>query len=334
MTFSPILAPFPAGRPRRLRQSAWIRDVVAEKRLHVSDLIWPIFVHDQDLARSPVASLQGVDRLSIAESVKEAKEAKALGINIIALFPHLNEKIRTADAKAAIDPNGLIVQACRAIKAAVPDIGLLVDIALDPYTDHGHDGLIVDGKIHNDATIEMLVQQALALTAGGADILAPSDMMDGRIGAIRSALEGAGHHDTMIMSYAAKYASAFYGPYRDAIGVKALKGDKKTYQMDSANSDEALREVAIDITEGADMVMVKPGLPYLDIVQRVAETFRVPTFAYQVSGEYAMIKAAVAAGYMDHDKGVMETLLAFKRAGASGILTYFAKDVAERLLKS
>ncbi len=331
MTFNPIIAPYPLGRPRRLRQNAWIRDLVAENRLHTSDLIWPIFVHDQDKPRDAISSLQGVDRLSIDEAVKEAREARALGINTLALFPHLNEKIRTPDAKAAIDPNGLIVQACRAIKAAVPDIGLLVDIALDPYTDHGHDGLLIDGKIHNDATIEMLVQQSLALTAGGADILAPSDMMDGRIGAIRQALESAGHHDTLIMSYAAKYASAFYGPYRDAIGVKALKGDKKTYQMDSANTEEALREVAIDISEGADMVMVKPGLPYLDIVHRVSETFRVPTFVYQVSGEYAMIKAAVNAGYMDHDKGVMETLLAFKRAGASGILTYFAKHVAELL---
>ena len=331
MTFNPILAPYPAGRPRRLRQSHWIRDLVAENRLHVSDLIWPIFVHDQDKARDAIGSLQGVDRLSIAEAVKEAREAKALGINVIALFPHLNEKIRTADAKAALDPDGLIAQTCRAIKAAVPDIGLLVDIALDPYTDHGHDGLLIDGKIANDATVEMLVQQSLALTAAGADILAPSDMMDGRIGAIRSALEAAGHQDTMIMSYAAKYASAFYGPYRDAIGVKALKGDKKTYQMDSANTEEALREVAIDISEGADMVMVKPGLPYLDIVQRVSDTFKVPTFVYQVSGEYAMIKAAVEKGYMDHDRGVMETLLAFKRAGASGILTYFAKHVAELL---
>ena len=212
MTFNPILAPYPAGRPRRLRQAPWIRDLVAENRLHVSDLIWPIFVHDQDKARDAIGSLQGVDRLSIAESVKEAREARALGINVIALFPHLSAKIRSPDAKAAIDPEGLIVQTCRAIKAAVPDIGLLVDIALDPYTDHGHDGLLIDGRIHNDATIEMLVQQSLALTAGGADILAPSDMMDGRIGAIRTALEAAGHQDTMIMSYAAKYASAFYGP--------------------------------------------------------------------------------------------------------------------------
>ncbi len=330
MTFaSPV--PFPLARPRRLRQSAWVRDLVAENRLHVSDLIWPIFVHDRDIAREPIASLQGVDRLSIHEAVKEAKEAHALGIKVLALFPHLDENIRNATATAAIDPDGLIAQTCRAIKAAVPDIGLLVDIALDPYTDHGHDGLIVGDKIVNDLTVELLVEQALVLTEAGADIVAPSDMMDGRVLAIRTALEAKGHQDTMIMSYAAKYASAFYGPYRDAIGVKALKGDKKTYQMDSSNTDEALREVAMDIAEGADMVMVKPGLPYLDIVRRVSETFRMPTFVYQVSGEYAMIKAAVAQGYMDHDRAVLETLLAFKRAGASGVLTYFAKHVAEQL---
>ena len=331
MTFTPLTAPFPLGRPRRLRQSAWIRDLVAENRLHVGDLIWPIFVHDRDVAREAITSLQGVDRLSVTEAVREAREAHALGIRVLALFPHLDSRLRTADAKAAIDPNGLIPTVCRAIKAEVPDIGLLVDVALDPYTDHGHDGLLIDGRIVNDATVDMLIQQSLVQVAAGADIVAPSDMMDGRIGAIRRALETAGHQDTLIMSYAAKYASAFYGPYRDAIGVTALKGDKKTYQMDSSNSDEALREVAIDISEGADMVMVKPGLPYLDIVQRVSQTFRVPTFVYQVSGEYAMIKAAVEKGFMDHDRGVMETLLAFKRAGASGILTYFAKHVAQLL---
>jgi porphobilinogen synthase len=256
-----------------------------------------------------------------------------LGINVIALFPHLNEKIRTADAKAALDPDGLIAQTCRAIKAAVPDIGLLVDIALDPYTDHGHDGLLIDGKIANDATIEMLVQQSLALTAGGADILAPSDMMDGRIGAIRGALEMDGHIHTRILAYSAKYASSFYGPFRDAVGSAGAlsKGNKFTYQMDPANSDEALREVALDLEEGADMIMVKPALAYLDIVRRVKDAFGVPVAAYNVSGEYAMIKAAVEKGYMDHDRGVMETLLAFKRAGASGILTYFAKHVAELL---
>ncbi len=327
----PTPAPFPLARPRRLRQSAWIRDLVAENRLSVSDLIWPIFIHDRDVKREAIGSLQGVDRLSIDEAVNEARQAKALGINVLALFPHLSETLRNADATAAIDPDGLIPRACRAIKAAVPDIGLLVDVALDPYTDHGHDGLLRDGKIANDATVEMLVEQARVQVEAGADIVAPSDMMDGRIGRIRHALEANGHPDTLIMSYAAKYASAFYGPYRDAIGVKALKGDKKTYQMDSANSEEALREVAMDIAEGADMVMVKPGLPYLDIVQRVSQTFRVPTFVYQVSGEYAMIKAAVEKGFMDEDRAVFETLLAFKRAGASGILTYFAKSVAEKL---
>ncbi len=327
----PVLAPFPLARPRRLRQSAWVRDLVAENRLHVSDLIWPVFVHDRDVAREPIGSLVGVDRLSLDEVVKEAKLAQSLGIKVLALFPHLDEKLRSADARAALDPNGLIPSACRAIKAAVPDIGLLVDVALDPYTDHGHDGLLRDGKIVNDATVEMLVEQAIVQVEGGADIVAPSDMMDGRILAIRQALEAKGHQDTLIMSYAAKYASAFYGPYRDAIGVKALKGDKKTYQMDSSNSDEALREVAMDIAEGADMVMVKPGLPYLDIVQRVAENFRLPTFVYQVSGEYAMIKASAEKGWADEKRAVLETLLAFKRAGASGILTYFARDVAEWL---
>ena len=327
----PPSAPFPLARPRRLRQSAWVRDLVAENRLHVSDLIWPIFVHDRDVTREPIGSLVGVDRLNVDEAVKEAREARALGINVLALFPHVSEALRNSDATAAIDPDGIIPRTCRAIKAAVPDIGLLVDVALDPYTDHGHDGLLREGRIVNDPTVEMLVEQARVQVEAGADIVAPSDMMDGRILRIRQNLEANGHHDTLIMSYAAKYASAFYGPYRDAIGVKALKGDKKTYQMDSSNSDEALREVAMDIEEGADMVMVKPGLPYLDIVQRVAETFRMPTFVYQISGEYAMIQAAAEKGWVDRDRAVMETLLAFKRAGASGILTYFAKDVAEKL---
>ena len=327
----PPSAPFPLARPRRLRQSAWVRDLVAENRLHVSDLIWPIFVHDRDVAREPIGSLVGVDRLNVDEAVKEAREARALGINVLALFPHVSEALRNSDATAAVDPDGIIPRTCRAIKAAVPDIGLLVDVALDPYTDHGHDGLLREGRIVNDPTVEMLVEQARVQVEAGADIVAPSDMMDGRILRIRQNLEANGHHDTLIMSYAAKYASAFYGPYRDAIGVKALKGDKKTYQMDSSNSDEALREVAMDIEEGADMVMVKPGLPYLDIVQRVAETFRMPTFVYQISGEYAMIQAAAEKGWVDRDRAVMETLLAFKRAGASGILTYFAKDVAEKL---
>lgn len=326
-----ITAQYPFARPRRLRQNAWIRDLVAENRVSVSDLIWPIFVHDHDKPRDPITSLAGVDRLSVAEAVKEAKLARDLGINVLALFPHIDSRLRTDDASAAIDPNGLIPTVCRAIKSEVPDIGLLVDIALDPYTNHGHDGLLEDGKIVNDATIEMLIEQTLTYVRAGADIAAPSDMMDGRIGQIRESLESSGHHDALIMSYAAKYASAFYGPYRDAIGVSTLKGDKKTYQMDGANSDEALREVAMDIEEGADMVMVKPGMPYLDIVRRVSSEFKVPTFVYQVSGEYAMIKAAVAAGFMDEKRAVMESLMSFKRAGASGILTYFAKDVAEMI---
>ncbi|WP_140985528.1 porphobilinogen synthase [Asticcacaulis tiandongensis] len=331
MTFSPITGAYPLARPRRLRQSPWVRDLVAETRLSPADLIWPIFVHDKDKARDPIASLAGVDRLSIAEAVKDARDARDLGIPAIALFPNIDARLRSDDAKAAYDPDGLIAQTCRAIKAAVPDIGLIVDVALDPFTSHGHDGILEGERIHNEKTIEILIQQAIVQAEAGADIVAPSDMMDGRIGEIRKAFEARGLGDKLIMSYAAKYASAFYGPFRDAVGTNALKGDKKTYQMDSANSDEALREVAMDIEEGADMVMVKPGLPYLDIVQRVSETFRVPTFVYQVSGEYAMIKAAVEKSYADHDKAMFETLLAFKRAGASGILTYFARYAAEKM---
>ena len=325
------LAPYPLSRPRRLRQSPWVRDLVGEHRLSVSDLIWPIFVHDGKEDRRPVASLPGIDRLNIKTLLDEAKSAKDLGINTIALFPHIDINLRTDDARAALDPEGLIPQACRAIKAHVPEIGILVDVALDPYTSHGHDGLLFGNKIENDATIAILVEQTRVQVEAGADIVAPSDMMDGRIGIIRSSLESAGHKDTLIMSYAAKYASAFYGPFRDAVGVSTLKGDKKTYQMDPANSDEAMREVALDIAEGADMVMVKPGMPYLDIIHRVSHHFGVPTFAYQVSGEYAMIKAASAAGYMDLERCVLESLLGFKRAGAHGILTYFAKDVAKWL---
>lgn len=331
MTFSPLVGAYPLARPRRLRQSGWVRDLVAEHHLSVSDLIWPIFVHDKDMARDPIRSLEGVNRLSIAEAVREAREAHALGIPALALFPNIDPSLRNDEATAAYDPDGLIARTCRAIKSAVPEIGLIVDVALDPFTSHGHDGILSDGKIHNEKTIEILTRQALVQAEAGADVLAPSDMMDGRIGEIRKALEAQGLTDKLILSYAAKYASAFYGPFRDAVGTSALKGDKKTYQMDSANTDEALREVAMDLQEGADMVMVKPGLPYLDIVQRVSETFKVPTFVYQVSGEYAMIKAAVNAGFMDHDKAVFETLLAFKRAGASGVLTYFAKYVAEKL---
>jgi porphobilinogen synthase len=331
MSFTPVFGDFPLSRPRRLRQSPWVRDLVAEHSLKAADLIWPIFVHDRDVAREPISALKGIDRLSLAEAVNEAKLAHDLGIPALALFPHIDTRLRSDSGKAALDPQGLIPEVCRAIKSAVPEIGLIVDVALDPYTDHGHDGLLISGKIDNDKTLDILVEQALVQAMAGADILAPSDMMDGRVGAIRKALEAKNLSDKLILSYAAKYASAFYGPYRDAIGVTALNGDKKTYQMNPANSDEALREVAMDLSEGADMVMIKPGLPYLDIVWRVSETFKVPTFVYQVSGEYAMIKAASEQGLMDHDRAVMETLLAFKRAGSSGILTYFAKHVAEIL---
>lgn len=321
-------AQFPHLRPRRLRQSAHIRDLVAENRLNVSDLVWPIFVHDQKTPRLAVSSLPGIDRLNIDEAIKAAKEASDLGIKLIALFPHISNSLRTKDGTAALDENGLIPTVCRAIKASVPDIGIMVDIALDPYTDHGHDGIFDGEKILNDATTEMLCAQACLSAKAGADVVAPSDMMDGRIGMIRQSLEKASFQDTLIMSYAAKYASSFYGPYRDAIGVNALKGDKKTYQMDPANSDEALLEVMLDLEEGADMVMVKPGLAYLDIVYRVAKGLGAPTFVYQVSGEYAMIKAASQAGVLDEKKCVLESLMAFKRAGARGILSYYARDVA------
>lgn len=324
-------AAFPFARPRRQRQSAWVRDMVAEHRLTVDDLIWPLFIHDKDTPREAIGSLPGLDRLSVAEAVKSAREARDLGIKALALFPNIDPRLRHSDGREALNPDGLIPTVCRAIKAEVPEIGLMVDVALDPYTDHGHDGLLEDGKILNDETTEKLIEQTLVQVKAGADIVAPSDMMDGRIGQIREALESAGFQDTIILSYAAKYASAFYGPYRDAIGVKALKGDKKTYQMDPANAHEALREVALDIEEGADWVMVKPGMPYLDIIFRVSDTFKVPTFAYQVSGEYAMLKAAIANGQLDEKRAVLESLLAFKRAGACGIVTYFAHDVAQWL---
>jgi porphobilinogen synthase len=276
--------------------------------------------------------MSGVERLSIDLIVEAAREAAALGIPAVALFPYTDPKLRTDDAREAFNPENLVCRATRAIKATGIDLGVILDVALDPYTSHGHDGLVRDGVILNDETVEALVKQSLNQVAAGCDVLAPSDMMDGRIGAIRSALEAAGHHDTQIMSYAAKYASAFYGPFRDAVGSSStLKGDKRTYQMDPANTDEALREVALDIAEGADLVMVKPGMPYLDIVRRVSETFKVPTFAYQVSGEYAMLMAAAERGWLDGDKAMMESLLAFKRAGASGILTYFAPKVARML---
>ena len=324
---------FPATRMRRLRQSPWIRSLVAENTLTPADLVWAIFVHD-DEGRVPVGSLPGIDRLSVAEAAGAARRASELGIPAIALFPYIGPEGKDATGSGALDPDGLVPRALRAMKDAAPEVGLITDVALDAYTSHGHDGLLdEDGTIPNDATVEKLVEQALAHAAAGADIVAPSDMMDGRIGAIRTAFDEEGFTNMMILAYAAKYASGFYGPYRDAIGsAKSLKGDKKTYQQDPANSDEALREVALDLAEGADMVMVKPGLPYLDIVHRVATTFGVPTLAYQVSGEYAQIKAAAMNGWIDGDRVMMESLMCFKRAGASGIITYFAEEAAEKLV--
>jgi porphobilinogen synthase len=324
---------FPATRMRRLRRTEWARRLVAESTLATADLIWPIFIVDGTNKREPIASMPGVERLSVDLVPAAAEEAAKLGIPVLALFPYTDPAKKTEDGREALNPDNLVCRATRAVKAAKVDIGVLCDVALDPYTSHGHDGLIKDGVILNDETVEVLVAQALNQVAAGCDIIAPSDMMDGRIGAIRNALERAGHRDTLIMAYAAKYASAFYGPFRDAVGSSsALKGDKRTYQMNYSNGDEALREVALDIAEGADMVMVKPGLPYLDIVRRVKETFGVPTFAYQVSGEYAQILAAAERGWMDADKAIIETLTAFKRAGADGVLTYFAPRAA-RLLK-
>lgn len=323
------IAPYPQARPRRLRRTPWIRDMVAEHRLAATDLIWPIFVRDGEDVAEPIASLPGVDRLSIDRAVRAAEEAAALGIPCLALFPYTDATDKNPEATEAWNPENLVCRATRAIKAAVPGIGILLDVALDPYNSDGHDGLVRDGVVANDETLIALEKMALVQAEAGCDILGPSDMMDGRIGVIRAALEREGYQDTAIMSYAAKYASCFYGPFRDAVGATgALKGDKKTYQMDPANTDEALREVAADLSEGADMVMVKPGLPYLDVCSRVKAEFRVPTYAYQISGEYAMIEAAAANGWIDRDKAVLETLLAFKRAGCDGILTYFAPRAA------
>ena len=310
-----------------------MRDLCQEVRLSAADLIWPLFVRDGAGVREPIASMPGVDRLSVDQVVEAAREAAGLGIPAICLFPYTDPALKTADCREAWNPDNLANRAIRAIKAAVPDIAVMTDVALDPYNAHGHDGLVVDGVILNDETVEALVKMALVQADAGADILGPSDMMDGRIGAMRAALEKAGHKDVSILSYAAKYASAFYGPFRDAVGATgALKGDKKTYQMNPANSDEALRLVARDLSEGADMVMVKPGMPYLDICARVKDAFGAPTFAYQVSGEYAMIKGAALNGWIDGDKAMLESLLAFKRAGCDGILTYFA-PAAARLLR-
>jgi porphobilinogen synthase len=317
---------------RRNRRTAWSRRLVAENALTPADLIWPIFVIEGRGVRQAVPSMPGVSRLSVDLAVEAAQEAVSLGIPVVALFPYTNPKLRTDDGREALNPENLVCSATRAIRAAKVDVGVLLDVALDPYTSHGHDGLMQGGEIVNDATLEMLVRQALAQAGAGCDIIAPSDMMDGRVGAIRAALEAHGHSNVQIMAYAAKYASAFYGPFRDAVGSSAtLVGDKRTYQMDPANSDEALREVALDIAEGADMVMVKPGMPYLDIVRRVKDAFGMPTFAYQVSGEYAMLMAAAENGWLDGDKVMLESLLAFKRAGADGILTYFAPRAAKML---
>ena len=326
-------AAYPALRLRRTRASAWSRAMVAENRLSPADLIWPLFVTGGRDNREPIASMPGVERLSVDLLAAAAREAAALGIPCLALFPNTPASARSDDGREALNPDNLMCRAIAAIKAAVPEIGVLTDVALDPYTSHGHDGVLdAQSRILNDESVEILVGQSLNQARAGADIIAPSDMMDGRVGAIRAALEGENFTNVQIMSYAAKYASAFYGPFRDAVGSGGyLKGDKKTYQMDYANSDEALREVALDLAEGADSVMVKPGLPYLDIVRRVKDSFNVPVFAYQVSGEYAMIEAAVAANVLDRDKAMIETLTAFKRAGCSGVLTYFARDAARLL---
>ena len=322
-------APFPMTRPRRLRQADWMRRLVRETTLGVDDLIWPIFVTDGVDQRQPVASMPGVERVSVDLVAEKANEAAGLGIPCIALFPYTDPAVKTPGAEEAWNPENLVNRATREIKKQVPDIGVMLDVALDPYNSDGHDGIVRDGVVVNDESLMALQQQALAHAEAGADILGPSDMMDGRIAIIRQALEQNDFPDVTILSYAAKYASAFYGPFRDAVGATgALKGDKKTYQMDPGNSDEALREVAIDLSEGADMVMVKPGMPYLDICTRVKREFSVPTYAYQVSGEYAMIQAAAQNGWIDGRAAMLESLSAFKRAGCDGILTYFAKDVA------
>jgi porphobilinogen synthase len=319
-------------RLRRNRKADWARRLVREHVLTADDLIWPIFLVDGASRRETIESMPGVERLSLDQAVGAAEKAAALAIPAMALFPYTDPALRNADASEALNPQNLICRACRAIKQRVPEIGLITDVALDPYTSHGHDGLLRDHQILNDETVAVLVAQALNQARAGADIIAPSDMMDGRVGAIRDGLDAHGLQSVQIMAYAAKYASAFYGPFRDAVGSNALlKGDKRTYQMDPANSDEAMREVALDLSEGADLVMVKPGLPYLDIVSRVKKTFAVPTFAYQVSGEYAMIMAAAGNGWLDAPAVIYESLLAFKRAGADGVLTYFALQVAERL---
>ena len=332
MTSHPY-APYPAGRPRRARREEWSRRLVRETVLTADDLIWPVFVIEGENSTEPVASMPGVERMTIDRLVEAVAEARDLGIPAVSLFPNTPDERRSEDAREAWNPENLVCRAVRAIKAQVPDIGVMTDVALDPYTSHGQDGLVdEDGYILNDETIEALKKQALNQAAAGCDIVGPSDMMDGRIGAIRRAFEEAGHIHVQIMAYTAKYASAFYGPFRDAVGSGArLSGDKRTYQMDPANTDEAIREAALDLAEGADSIMVKPGMPYLDIIRRLKDEFHAPVFAYQVSGEYAMLMAAINNGWLDGEKVIMEALTGFKRAGADGILTYFAKDVARRL---
>ena len=323
---------FPHTRMRRLRRTDWSRRLVRENALSVDDLIWPIFIIDGDNQRQPIASMPNVDRLSIDLAVEAADHAANLGIPVIALFPNTLPDLRSDDGAEAFNPDNLVCRATRAIKDAVPDIGILCDVALDPYTAHGHDGLLDGDIILNDETVDALIRQTLTQVEAGCDIIAPSDMMDGRIGAIRAALESEGFQDTLIMAYSAKYASAFFGPFRDAVGSGGrLSGDKKTYQMDPANSDEAIHEIALDIAEGADMVMVKPGMPYLDIVRRCKAELGVPTFAYQVSGEYAMLAGAIERDWLAREATILESLTAFKRAGADGILTYFALQAAQLL---
>jgi porphobilinogen synthase len=326
------LGAYPRLRLRRNRRDGWSRRLVAENVLTSADLIWPVFVHDEKAARAPIASMPGVDRLSIPALIDAAGEAAALGIPLIALFPATPAALKTPDGAEAVNPENLVCRAVRAVKQALPGLGILCDVALDPFTTHGHDGVLSDGDVANDETVEILCRQALVQAEAGCDVIAPSDMMDGRVGAIRDALDAKGFERVRIMSYAAKYASAFYGPFRDAVGSKSSlgKADKRTYQMDPANGDEALREVALDLAEGADMVMVKPGLPYLDVIRRVKERFGVPTFAYQVSGEYSMLVGAVERGWLDPSV-MLETLLGFKRAGADGILTYAALGAAREL---
>ncbi len=327
-----VSAPFPASRPRRLRASTAVRNLTRENELSVSDLIWPVFVRDGEGIEEPVPSMPGVVRRSVDKVVEAAIEAHALGIPAICLFPYTDPSLKTEDCAEAWNPENLCNRAIRGIKAAVPDLAVMTDVALDPYNINGHDGFVIDGEIRNDETVEALVKMTMAQAEAGADIIGPSDMMDGRIGAMRSALESKGFQNVTILSYSAKYASGFYGPFRDAVGASgALTGDKKTYQMDPANTNEAMRMIARDLREGADMVMVKPGLPYLDICHRVKEEFSVPTFAYQVSGEYAMIQAAALNGWIDGEKVMLESLMAFRRAGCDGVLTYFAPQVARLL---